>query len=126
LKTLAIVAASIVTLALISYSIGIITEQRKRIVINRVLIFISIGVILDITSTTMMIIVSENSPFTLHGIMGYSSLTIMIIDAILLWRFRLKNGPDKVVSGAIHLYSRIAYILWVLAYITGSLMVMMR
>lgn len=126
MKTLAIVAASIVTLALISYSIGIITEQRKRIAINRVLIFISIGVLLDITSTSMMIIVSENSPFTLHGLMGYSSLTLMIIDAFLLWRFRLKNGPGKEVSGAIHLYSRIAYILWVLAYITGSLMVMMR
>lgn len=126
MKPLAIVAASIVTLALISYSIGIITEQRKKIVINRVLIFISIGVLLDITSTTMMILVSENSPFTLHGLLGYSSLSLMIIDAILLWRFRLKNEPGKEVSGAIHLYSRIAYIWWVLAYITGSLMVMMR
>ena len=126
MKPLAIVAASIVTLALISYSIGIITEQRKRIVLNRVLIFISIGVILDITSTTMMILVSENSPFTLHGLLGYSSLSLMIIYAILLWKFRLKNGSGKEVPVAIHLYSRVAYIWWVLAYITGSLMVMMR
>ena len=126
MKTLAIIAATIVTLALISYSIAIITEQRKKVVINIVLIFLSLGVILDISSTAMMIIVSENSPFTLHGIMGYSSLALMVTDAFLLWRYRLKHGSGKVVSRSIHLYSRVAYILWVLAYITGSLMVAMK
>jgi hypothetical protein len=126
LKSLAIIAAIIVTIALISYSIAIITEQRKKIVINSVLLFLSLGVLLDISSTMMMIIVSENSPFTIHGIMGYSSLTLMIIDAVLLWRYRLKNGSGIIVSRGIHLYSRIAYIAWVVAYITGSLMVALR
>ena len=122
---LAKIAATVVTLALISYSIAIITEQRKRKVINLVLIFLSLGVMLDIGATTMMIIVSENSPFTVHGILGYSSLTLMIIDAILLWRFRMKNGSTEKVSRPVHLYSRIAYIWWVAAYITGTLMVML-
>ena len=126
MKQLAIFAASVVTLALISYSIAILTEQRKKLVINRVLVFLTLGVILDISATTMMIIVSENSPFTLHGILGYSSLTLMIIDAILLWRFRLQNGAGVVVSRGVHLYSRVAYIWWVLAYITGTMMVMMK
>ena len=126
MKQLAIFAASVVTLALISYSIAILTEQRKKLVINRVLVFLTLGVILDISATIMMIIVSENSPFTLHGILGYSSLTLMIIDAILLWRFRLQNGAGVVVSRGVHLYSRVAYIWWVLAYITGTMMVMMK
>jgi len=125
-KTLAIIAATIVTLALISYSAAIITEQRKKVVINSVLIFLSLGVLLDIASTTMMIIVSENSPFTLHGIMGYSSLALMLTDAVLLWRFRILQDSEKVVSRGLHLYSRIAYLLWVAAYITGSLLVAMR
>ena len=122
---LAKIAATVVTLALISYSIAIITEQRKRKVINLVLIFLTLGVILDISATTMMIIVSENSPFTIHGILGYSSLTLMIIDAVLLWKFRMKNGSEEKVSRPVHLYSRIAYIWWVAAYITGTLMVML-
>jgi hypothetical protein len=126
MKPLAIFAASVVTIALISYSIAILTEQRKKLVINRVLLFLSLGVLLDISSTIMMIIVSENSPFTLHGILGYSSLTLMIIDAILLWRFRIRNGAGAKVQRSIHLYSRVAYIWWVTAYITGSLMVMMK
>ncbi len=122
---LAKIAATVVTLALISYSIAIITEQKKRKVINLVLIFLTLGVVLDISATTMMIIVSENSPFTIHGILGYSSLTIMIIDAVLLWRFRMKSGSEVQVARPLHLYSRIAYIWWVAAYITGTLMVVL-
>ena len=123
---LARIAATVVTLALISYSIAILTEQRKRRVINIVLIFLSLGVMLDIGATTMMIIVSENSPFTLHGILGYSSLTLMIIDAVLLWRFRIRHGSEEKVARPLHLYSRIAYIWWVAAFVTGSLMVMLK
>ncbi len=126
MKSLAIFAATVVTLALISYSIAILTEQRKKLVINRVLVFLTLGVVLDISATIMMIIVSENSPFTIHGILGYSSLTLMLIDAILLWRFRIRRGAGEVVSRGVHLYSRIAYIWWVLAYITGTMMVMMK
>jgi len=123
---LARIAATVVTLALISYSVAIITEQRKRKVINLVLVFLSLGVLLDIGATTMMIIVSENSPFTLHGILGYSSLTAMVIDAVMLWRFRMKNGSQVKVARPVHLYSRIAYIWWVTAYITGTLMVLLK
>ena len=126
MKPLAMFAATVVTLALISYSIAILTEQRKKLVINRVLAFLTLGVVLDISATIMMIIVSENSPFTIHGILGYSSLTLMLIDAILLWRFRIRRGAGEVVSRGVHLYSRIAYIWWVLAYITGTMMVMMK
>lgn len=126
MKPLAMFAATVVTLALISYSIAILTEQKKKLVINRVLLFLTLGVVLDISATIMMIIVSENSPFTIHGILGYSSLTLMLIDAILLWRFRIRRGAGEVVSRGVHLYSRIAYIWWVLAYITGTMMVMMK
>ncbi|NQU34959.1 MAG: hypothetical protein HQ521_17165 [Bacteroidetes bacterium] len=126
MKPLAIIAATIVTIALISYSVAIITEQRKRKVLNLVLIFLTLGVTLDITSTAMMIIVSENSPFTLHGIMGYTSLSLMLVDAFLLWKHRIKFGSEKEVSKGIHLYSRVAYIIWVLAYITGSLLVALK
>ena len=123
---LAKIAATVVTLALISYSIAILTEQKKRKVINRVLGFLTLGVFLDVSATAMMIIVSENSPFTLHGILGYSSLTAMIIDAVLLWRYRMKKGPEEQVSRPVHLYSRIAYIWWIAAYVTGTLMVMLK
>ncbi len=126
MKTILVVGSVIVTFALLSYTIGVITEQRKRVITNIVLAFLTIGVTLDITATACMIIGSENSPFTPHGILGYSSLAAMLTDTILIWRFRLANGASSPVPRWLHLYSRIAYSWWVLAYITGGLLVATR
>ena len=126
MKFILIIGSVIVTVALVFYSVAIFTEQRRKKVSNKVLIFLTLGVLLDITATTCMIIGSENSPFTLHGIIGYSSLTGMLFDAFLLWRFRLIRGAEQTVSKFIHFYSRFAYGWWVLAYLTGSLLVSMK
>ncbi|MFC2116486.1 hypothetical protein ACFLTU_08415 [Bacteroidota bacterium] len=126
MKTILIFGTSIVNLALISYSIGIITEQRKHKISPRVLRFLSLGLFFDITATILMIIGSENPAFTIHGFVGYSSLTGMLIDAILIWRLRLKKGADCEVPKGLHIYTRLAYIWWILAYITGALIVMLK
>lgn len=113
----------IVIFALISYSMAIITEQRQKIVSRKVILFLTLGVCLDIIATTFMILGSSKGGFTLHGFIGYSSLLGMSIDAVLMWRLKLKNGFDSSVPKNIHLYSRYAYIWWVLAFITGGLLV---
>ena len=126
MKPVLIAGTIIVIFALISYSIGILTEQRKRLVNNTVLTFLSVGIVLDVVATSCMIIGSESSPFSIHGILGYSSLTGMLIDTVLIWRFRLATGPQERVPGKLHLYSRLAYSWWVLAFITGSILVASR
>ncbi len=115
---------TIVNLALIFYSVAIITEQRKKIVNNTVLYFITIGVAFDIIATTLMIIGSENSPFSPHGMLGYSSLTGMLIDAVMIWKHKLKNGINTRPEKGLHLFSRAAYIWWLIAYVTGAALVM--
>lgn len=117
------IGATIVTFALIFYSIGILTEQKRKAITHVVLIFLTGGVLLDITATTFMIIGSKNTPFTLHGFIGYSALVAMLIDAILIWKTFLKKGLKCEPSHKLHLYSRFAYIWWIAAYITGSLLV---
>jgi hypothetical protein len=124
MNTLSIIGATIVTLALISYSIGIITEQVRKKIIPRVLIFITLGVVLDITATAFMILGSKNSPFTAHGFIGYSALFLMLIELVRIWRAYNKLGMGADVPKGVHLYSRYAYIWWVVAYITGSLIAM--
>ena len=119
------IGTSIVVLALISYSIGVITEQRTHHINKVVLIFMSLGIVLDVTATTFMILGSSNSPFSLHGILGYSSLAAMLLDVILIWRSHIKN-PRLRVSKFLHNYSRIAYIWWVLAFITGGMLVALK
>lgn len=117
---------SIVLLALTSYSIAIITEQRKKIINKTVLWFLTLGVLLDITATTFMILGSSKGGFTTHGIIGYSSLLGMFIDAIFIWRLKSKHGLNAAVPKNLHTYSRYAYIWWVLAFITGALLVALR
>jgi len=124
MNTLSITGATIVTLALISYSIGIITEQVKKKIIPRVLIFITLGVVLDVTATVFMILGSTNSPFTIHGFIGYSALFLMLIELVRIWQAYNKLGMGADVPKGVHLYSRYAYIWWVVAYITGSLIAM--
>ena len=126
MKTISIIGATVVTLALISYSIGVITEQRKRKLVKAVLIFVTTGIILDIIATICMIIGSTNSPFTIHGFLGYSALVAMLIDVILIWKFYTQNGSEVSVPVRLHRYTLYAYLWWVIAYITGSMLVMMK
>ncbi len=113
----------IVTFALISYSIGVITEQRKHSITRFVLTFLTIGITLDITSTIVMIVGSSNIPITFHGCLGYSALTVMLVDTICIWRLKLRHV--EAVPRKLHLYTRFAYAWWVIAYIAGSLIAML-
>jgi len=126
MNTLSLTGIIIVQAALLFYSIAIITEQRKRMVSGTMLIFLTVGVLFDITATTFMILGSSRGPFTLHGVLGYSSLAGMLIDAILIWRFYRKNDRLIKVTNGLHWYSLGAYLWWIAAYITGGLLVALR
>jgi hypothetical protein len=126
MNIISLIGSIIVTFALSAYSIGIITEQRRKMITRRVLIFVSIGIVLDVIATIFMIVGSPNSPFTFHGFVGYSALAAMLIDTVLIWKLYRKNGFDCAVPRGIHIYSRYAYIWWVLAYITGGLLVALK
>lgn len=126
MNTLLSIGTKIVILALIAYSVAIITEQRRHRITNIVLGFMTAGIILDIAATTFMILGSSNSPFTPHGILGYSSLLAMLIDATLFWQYRLSRGSSVDVTRGLHFYSRLAYMWWILAFITGSVLVLSK
>jgi hypothetical protein len=115
----------IVNLALVSYAVGIIAEQRSRRVSAATLNWLRLGVVLDITATACMIAGSSSGPFTAHGLLGFSSLAAMIVETSLAWRHRSASG-DEPVSGWLHQYSRIAFGWWIVAYITGAVLVMSK
>lgn len=116
-------AVVVVTFALVFYSIGVVNEQRKALISKTVLIFLTAGVVLDISSTALMIIGSRRIPITIHGFIGYSALAVMLTDTILVWRYRRKNGSGHVSRG-LNLYTRFAFSWWVLAYIAGAVIAM--
>jgi uncharacterized membrane protein len=118
--------ATIVVFALLSYTVAVVAEQRRRRLAPRVLLFLTIGVLLDVTATAFMILGSSKGAFTLHGVLGYSSLAAMIVDTLLVWRLAASRGAEAAVPRGLHLYTRAAYLWWVAAFITGGLLVAMR
>jgi uncharacterized repeat protein (TIGR03987 family) len=119
MKPILIVGSTIVTLALIAYTIGIVIEQKKRILLWSMLLFFGLGLFLDISGTACMIVGSNHGPFTIHGIIGYTALIGMFIDNLLLWRNTSKSGINTQIVNSIHIYSRVAYLWWVLVYASG-------
>jgi len=125
MKIYSMIGSFVVIFALVFYTIGFAKEQRKKLISSRVLLFYTLGVFFDISATTLMILGSSKG-FTFHGFIGYSSLLGMSIDTFLLWRQNLKKGPFMKVGKGLHIYSRIAYIWWIAAFITGGLLVAFR
>jgi uncharacterized repeat protein (TIGR03987 family) len=115
----------IVNLALIFYTIGIVIEQRSHRVSHKVVTFLTAGVIFDLVATGCMIAGSSSGPFTAHGLLGFSSLAAMLLETGFAWRHRLRRG-DAEVPQWLHRYSRLAYGWWVVAYITGAILVMSK
>ncbi len=112
---------SIVVLALASYTVGVVAEQRARRVTRRALAFLIAGVALDVTATVCMIIGSGRA-LTLHGVLGYSALAGMLLETLAAARHRLGSG-DAPVPRRLHLATRLAYGWWVVAFVSGGLLV---
>ena len=124
MNPMSLIGAFLITMALLSYGIGCISVQRFKIVTKGVVFFISLGVFLDLIAVTFMIIGSENSPFSYHGFLGYSAMITIIVDLYLIVRIYMKNGKDSLIGKKVLLYSKIAYAWWVIAYFTGSVLVL--
>ncbi|MDT3695747.1 MAG: hypothetical protein ROY99_05090 [Ignavibacterium sp.] len=109
-----------VHLALIFYTLFMVYESKEKRASTRVLVFITIAIISDIIATSFMMIGATQTYFTLHGIVGYTGLLLMIIVFVLLIRFRIKFGSETSISKGFYNYIRIAYIGWLIAFITGA------
>ena len=123
MKPVLIAGTTIVNLALIFYTIFIIQKFKHNRATGKVLFYLTTGIVFDIIATVCMIIGSENSPFSPHGLLGYSSLGAMLTDGILIWTFKNRHSPEAIFPKSLSVYSTIAYAWWVLAYITGAILV---
>jgi hypothetical protein len=121
MKPYTLIAVTIVTLALIAYTVGTIAQQRSRKVSGSVVGFLTVGVILDIVATVFMII-GSGKVMSLHGLLGYSALAGMLAEVVIAWRWRASRGGAPITRG-MALYSRLAYAYWVIAFLSGGLLV---
>ena len=123
MNPISMIGAFIVTLSLLSYGIGSISVQRFKMVSPSVLWFLTTGVILDITAIIFMTIGTQQSSISLHAILGFSALLGMLVEVILIWRIYIKRKLYTRIGKKLLAYSRVAISWWIIAYITGNLLV---
>jgi hypothetical protein len=121
---LRLAAVSTVTTALVLYTIGALKELRARRATLGVCCTFTTGVVFDASATTLLVLATQTGGLTVHGALGYSALAGMSTDTLLSWRHRRRAGAEPLGKG-LHLYSRLAYLYWVVAYFTGAALVMM-
>ena len=126
MKPILIAGTTIVNLALISYSVAVFYQNKSKILSKKVMTFLSMGVIFDITATICMVLGSSKGGLTVHGFIGYSSLLGMLIDYYFSIRKINAEGIGVSLSSTFNRNTKIAYFYWVAAYITGAMIVAMR
>ncbi len=126
MTTILLAGTVIVNLALVSYSMAIFRQRKTKSLGKRVMFFLTLGVILDITATVCMVMGSSTKGMSLHGLIGYSSLLGMLIDTFFSYKNIFSSGFGVSVSDRFTRNSSISYFYWVLAYITGATLVMLR
>jgi len=112
----------VVFFAAASYSIGIITQLRRKLINLMVRVFLTAGVCLDATSTGFMIAGSRRIPLTFHGVLGYSAFLLMAGDLAFSWRHFRKQSLSPLPR-RFWRYSLAAYLWWMLAFLAGGVVV---
>ena len=116
----------LIHIALILYSVFIYKEHKYKRPTKGLLVFITAAVLFDISATACMMIGTAEKYFTLHGILGYTALAVMITDAIFIWRHYNKFGSEIPFSDTLNRNSKLGYILWLIAFFTGEMLAVMN
>ena len=109
-------------IALVLYSIFIYKENKYQRATHGVRAFITAAVIFDISATICMMIGTEEEIITLHGILGYTALLVMLTDAIFIWKHYNKHGSEVPFSATLNRNSKLGYFLWLIAFATGEIL----
>jgi EamA domain-containing membrane protein RarD len=116
----------LIHIALICYTVFIYKENKYKRATKGVLISITLAVSFDVIATVCMMIGTTEEYFTLHGILGYTALVVMVTDAIFIWKHKNKHGSEVPFSDTLNRNSKLGYILWLIAFGTGEYLAIMN
>jgi len=116
----------LIHIAFVLYSVFIYKEHKYKRATTGLLAFITAAVLFDISATVCMMIGTAEKYFSLHGILGYTALAVMVTDAIFIWRHYNKFGSEVPFSKTLNRNSKLGYILWLIAFFTGEMLAVMN
>ena len=116
---LLILSTTLITLALIFYSIGVWSERIARYLKAKHVIFFWTGFVFDVSGTIAMHFISTKS-FSLldaHTVTGQIALWLMLAHAI--WASRVVRLGRENELKSFHRYSLIVWLIWLIPYFGG-------
>jgi uncharacterized repeat protein (TIGR03987 family) len=112
-----VVSTILITLALISYSIGVWSERLAGRLKGWHLVFFWCGLVFDTTGTGMMFEMAGGIGTDIHSITGLSAIILMVIHAI--WATAVLIRKDEKAIIGFHRFSVIVWSIWLIPYFTG-------
>lgn len=118
-STLAIAAGTIITLALVFYTIGVFAERRAGTLSPRHLAFFYLGLACDATGTSFMSLLAQGGVSTAHAVTGALALVLMLAHAVWATAVVLKGTPTARTR--FHRLSLGVWLVWLVPYVCGML-----
>jgi uncharacterized repeat protein (TIGR03987 family) len=116
---LIILSSTLITLALIFYSLGVWSERIARYLKTWHIMAFWTGFVLDVTGTWAMHLLAKGTFNILdfHTLTGQIALWLMFAHAI--WAtFVIRRGSEEARKG-FHRYSVVVWTLWLIPYLSG-------
>jgi uncharacterized repeat protein (TIGR03987 family) len=123
---LLIISSTLITLALIFYSIGVWAERIARYLKSWHLFYFWLGFLNDISGTFAMHLLSKGR-FDItepHTLTGQIALWLMLVHAI--WATLVVKGDEQKKRKNFHRYSIIVWLFWLIPYFSGMYIGMSR
>jgi len=110
-------AASLITLALIAYSIGVWSERLAGRLKPWHLVFFWAGLIFDTAGTAVMMEIAEETGFNIHTVSGIAAILLMLVHAAWATVVLLRRDARAIVN--LHKFSVVVWTVWLIPYFTG-------
>ena len=119
MKAPVIISATLITLALIFYSLGIWSERIAKYLKPWHVVCFWTGFLFDVAGTTAMHIIAT-APFNIfesHTLTGQIALWLMLIHAV--WATIVIRKGNDTVRKKFHRYSILVWLIWLIPYFGG-------
>ena len=126
-NSLLVISISAITLALVSYTIGVWAEHRARILKWRHFAAFVIGFVCDSAGTAAMSVMAErggsasdSNLISVHGITGALAIILMLVHVI--WALIVLIKDNRESKERFHKLSLVVWAIWLIPYFIGMFM----
>ena len=114
-----------ITSALIFYTVGVWGEKVQGELKKWHLFILYIGLILDVLGTSLMSkLAKDGFQLNFHGLTGLLSIFLMLLNVIWATITLIKN--DEKTKAIFHKFSIIAWVIWLIPFISGVILGMSK